>query len=954
MTSKMNNNKASAQQRSARKATTNRTVFKQAILPLAITALSGSGALHAQEQKATNERFIEEVIVTTERRTQSLQDVAGTVQAFSTEDLTALGVGSDFKNLQNIVTGLHIANQEGKLEVFLRGIGSSDSDFASDPSVATHYNGVYLPRPRSIGPMFFDVERVEVNKGPQGTLRGRNATGGTINIISKRPDYDGISGDITAGVGSYKQRHLEGAINLPVNDTLAFRVAGYSETRDSYMDNAFSKLDVDLDGLAGQGSRLADAFGGDIETPGSMDDQALRVSALYEPNDVFSMFILADKVWQNGSSVPGSFAGRSLSAGYDIDDLSDPYSQYFVNEGGMDNDIQGVAGTFSLNLSDAFNIELNSSYREYDFKHRNAAREWQIGFDYPDTYDADGNVIGGAADVAEAVILGNEQTAYGNFTQTEKSESIINELRLHGETDKFVYSAGVFSFSETFSGSSQDFNHGWWGDCGGREGAVCGWLNGLSSENRNDKSTVDSFAVFADGSYSVNDRFRVKAGLRFTEDEKVAKESNAQYQLILDEQALLDYGLDGPQDIVMGTNGLQLTGANDRPNKVVPLGESSETKQYFLDGIANWGSNDNLDDIIAQSPNAFNVKITSDFEGINGQGNIISKNKESYSDWRLGAEYDISDSTMTYLTLSTGTRAGGINRPIPDVDTAGNPTATVVSWEPEELMVYEIGAKTEFSIADLPVRLNSAAFYYDYKNKVVQGLIAVCPPTDRPADGGPCSNNQVINQNAANVSLLGFELDGDILLPADFRLRANFAYLDSQFDDAEILDTRQDTSNEAMVNLDGNMLPNTSKFNLNLALSQNFDFNRSFINSVDWTLSGNYRSKYYLSPYNSRGFDADGNNIPLEDMTVSNHWLITGAGFPEANGNFLKDGVPSTFIMNLNAGITMGDNGQYRVEAWVSNLTDKTYATKAFVNNSVNIRFLNTPRMAGLRLKARF
>ena len=303
--------KASAASRSKTgsitKASTSSTrVAKRAILPALIAGLMPNLALAEESGK-----HIEEVLVTTERRVQSLQDVSGTVQAFNAKDLTDLGVSTDFKNLQNVVTGLHISNQEGKLEVFLRGIGSSDSDFASDPSVATHYNGIYLPRPRSIGPMFFDVERVEVNKGPQGTLRGRNATGGTINIISKRPEMDELKGDVTLGLGSYDQQHGEATLNIPVNDSLAFRVAAFSETRDSYMTNAMADLDVDTSGLDGQAKRLEDSLNGNIEAPGAIDNQALRVSALIEPNDKFSAYLMADRVWQGGSSVPAAFSGRS-------------------------------------------------------------------------------------------------------------------------------------------------------------------------------------------------------------------------------------------------------------------------------------------------------------------------------------------------------------------------------------------------------------------------------------------------------------------------------------------------------------------------------------------------------------------------------------------------------------------------------------------------------------------
>jgi iron complex outermembrane receptor protein len=419
------------------------------IFAMPVTALGQSAGT------GTEDLVMEEIIVTASRREQNLQEYAGTIQAFSGEDLTSMNVTNDFRTLQYAVTGLNISNQEGKIEVYLRGIGSSDSDFASDPAIATHYNGIYLPRPRSIGPMFFDVERVEVHKGPQGTLRGRNAVGGTINIISNKPNMDGFSGQVKAGVGEFDYREAEGVFNFTATDELAFRLAARYEKRDSYMKNALADSLDELDDLAGNAERLKDALGDNVDAPGAIDNTAVRLSMLWEPGDNFSAFVLADWVNEEGSSTPGAFTGRALAAGYDIDDLDDPYYQYFVNQGAMNNDIWGIAATLQYDF-DSWTLEYNGSYREYDFQHRNAAREWQIGMDYP-----------GARAEAEAVILGNEQTAYGNFTQNENSRTTINELRAFGNSldDRLNWTAGMFLMSEKFSWSSQDFSHGWWGDC---------------------------------------------------------------------------------------------------------------------------------------------------------------------------------------------------------------------------------------------------------------------------------------------------------------------------------------------------------------------------------------------------------------------------------------------------------------------------------------------------------
>lgn len=538
--------------------------IKRTLLSVAVSA-TPFAALQVSAQESNSDLVIDEIIITVERREQNLQDFAGTVQAFTAEDLDRIGVNGDFRNLANAVSGLHISNQEGKIEVYLRGIGSSDSDFASDPSVATHYNGVYLPRPRSIGPMFFDVERVEVNKGPQGTVRGRNATGGTINIISKKPDLDAFSGSITAAAGDYDLQTIETVLNIPLSDTLAIRAAILDEAHDPYLDNAYGgNPPTNLNTQLGDGS---------MDAPGAVDDRAIRLSAVWEPNDQFSAYFLADKVKQRGSGTPGAFSGRALSAGFDIDDLHDPYEQYFLDEGEVENDIKGFSTSLTYDIGGVA-LEYNGSYRNYEFYNMNAPREWQVGMVYPGSE-----------------LESQTAAAYGRFTQAENSTTKVHEIRTYSTGEGALsWSAGAFYLEEEYDYLSRDFTHGWWGDCDWfQPGTVCGWLNGLSGENRGDDSEVTSTAVYFDGTYDLTDKTRLKSGIRWSEDEKVANEKNANYQLVLDDAALASLGLTGPQDLIMGSNGIELTGAGERSIDNVPLGNSPATLAYFLDGIDAWG-----------------------------------------------------------------------------------------------------------------------------------------------------------------------------------------------------------------------------------------------------------------------------------------------------------------------------------------------------------------------------
>src|ERR1043165_2055114 len=127
-----------------------------------------------EPQPPADSSRLETVTVTSNRRLETAQKVSGVVQSVSGDQLRKDGI-TEVRQLQAAVPGLSIANQEGNVEIFIRGVGSANNTQLGDPGAAPHLNGVYIPRPRGLGLMFYHLERVEVNKGPQGTLYGRNA-----------------------------------------------------------------------------------------------------------------------------------------------------------------------------------------------------------------------------------------------------------------------------------------------------------------------------------------------------------------------------------------------------------------------------------------------------------------------------------------------------------------------------------------------------------------------------------------------------------------------------------------------------------------------------------------------------------------------------------------------------------------------------------------------------------
>jgi len=208
-------------------------------LSLAVTCGAGS-VLAATDAgvvagSATSEDTgLAEIVVTAERREENLQKTSVALQVLSPTELQNAGV-VQMRDLSTIVPGLQIGNGGAATQIYIRGVGDFGSTPITNPAVATNLDGVYIARPQGVEGNFFDIARVEVLKGPQGTLYGRNASGGAINIITARPSLDGLSGYGTMEFGNYGEVLAEGAVNLPLTSEIALRASGQAESRQGYL-----------------------------------------------------------------------------------------------------------------------------------------------------------------------------------------------------------------------------------------------------------------------------------------------------------------------------------------------------------------------------------------------------------------------------------------------------------------------------------------------------------------------------------------------------------------------------------------------------------------------------------------------------------------------------------------------------------------------------------------------
>ena len=213
---------------------------------------------------------LEEVVVTAQRRTENLQKVPISATVLSAARLRSEGV-TDLQSLTSQVPGLSIAPPaSGQTYINIRGVGQQQTSTTVSDGVAFYVDGVFIPTQRTYVDAIYDIGSVEVLRGPQGTLVGENSTGGAILINSKGPEFGALGGYFQQTFGDYSERRSEGAVNLPISDQFAARVAFVTEQRSSFTTN--------LGGGAGLTGRT------NFNEPGNVDTSSARLQLAYRPS----------------------------------------------------------------------------------------------------------------------------------------------------------------------------------------------------------------------------------------------------------------------------------------------------------------------------------------------------------------------------------------------------------------------------------------------------------------------------------------------------------------------------------------------------------------------------------------------------------------------------------------------------------------------------------------------
>ncbi|MEH6604552.1 MAG: TonB-dependent receptor, partial [Pseudomonadales bacterium] len=259
--------------------------IKQTAIATSIAAvIAGAGSVHAQGTAVV----LEEVIVTAERRSESVQDIGLSISAFSGDGLLDAGV-YDVSRLAALVPGVNYSFAGNDAKFNVRGANSTNTFSDNGSIVGTYVDGVYKPRASQTTAAFYDIQRVEFLKGPQGTLYGRNTFAGAMNVWTNKPDLDGVSGGLEVGYSRFNTARMEAVINYPVSDNFGLRVAGYTESGDGYIENT---------------------AGPNLGVP---DDKAIRISALWQAGDDVDVLLRYSSIKKDGASA-GIFGYTNICA----------------------------------------------------------------------------------------------------------------------------------------------------------------------------------------------------------------------------------------------------------------------------------------------------------------------------------------------------------------------------------------------------------------------------------------------------------------------------------------------------------------------------------------------------------------------------------------------------------------------------------------------------------------
>ncbi len=633
-----------------------------------LVAVLLSAPLYAQET-ADKEGGIDEIVVTAQRREENLQNVPISVSAFTGEQLKQQGT-TDISRLENIVPGFQFGRSGPDARPAIRGVRTENVGVNGDTTIGFFIDGVYQSRASQATLSFVDIERVEIQRGPQGTLYGRNTFGGNISITTAQPTLDEYKGGLDLTVGQNGRLRTEGFVNAALSETVALRIAGAFENSNGYVKN-----DNPL------GNNL-------------FDDKSryVRGSLLLKPNDAFSAVLKFDYAQQRGAG--GSAFGYKLRGSY----FYTPTSTQLYNgtpivlntrggnrDGVIDAPLTIDAGVPIYRPNDPYRIDTDqptlldlrnygwSANLAYDFG--GVTLKSITGYtDFRATRTADSDFSG------NQVAIDSQLTGAKTFTQ---------ELQLVSDgSGPFTYVLGGYFFKDKLQSVLINQQSPLIIRNVTPNLTTSVFRGGFYDEQR---AKTQSIAAYAQASYELTEQLKLTLGARYTRDRKDFQFANA--------------------NAVLPLTGITPNGT------FIRLGLPAIPASAF--GVQGAPTNCTyLATATAPAPRAGFQCLAANPLLLTGATYDTKTFKQLT--WRAGIDYKIAEDSLLYASASSGFRSGGFN-------SGQNQAALQPTFNPEKVLAFELGSKNRF--ADNTIQLNLAAFYNRYNGLQEQRQIPVGPAT---------------------------------------------------------------------------------------------------------------------------------------------------------------------------------------------------------------------------------
>jgi len=724
----------------------------------------------AQTAQADEDTGIAEIVVTAQRTAQSLQDVPIAVTAFDARALQRQQINNPL-DIQLTLPNITFTKGNFTGSSFtIRGIGDLCVGVTCDSATAIHSEGMPLFATRLFEAEFFDLERVEVLRGPQGTLFGRNATGGVVNFVNAKPQLDGVHAAGEAEYGNYNSLRLKGMFNLPITDTLAVRVAGTYLKRDGFSTNVFDNTRVDgrdlyairgsvrwqptedttVDAMAyyfrenDNRARLqkqlcqTDPTGVLGCLPGRLDNGFLNANSTFVGTLSSREFLTT----QGGAG----FGGLALGSLYGTDAYNyaanvnpadrrevrtDFTPNYFAEEEQYMLRVQHDFGSIKAQVTGMYQRNSVDSQVDYNLSVFNPAVAATAVATLRGASAAPG--LGGLANVVNAISSGSQFCtslseesglgAYGgkrlcsatpqdfdrsNQTLSAKTVEAIVSSQFDG---KFNFLVGGI-YVDTNMPENSYYVNSWGIDyIAGLLGAANGGFLGTPFfRNNTDRYSLTSYGLFGEAYLNITDDVKLTAGLRYNNDEK---------------------------DV-----------------------SARSTLASFFVPFSTTGS-------------AFNSPAAANFDGDPNRPGVQPFSNRSVSQsavtGRAVLDWKISEDNLLYLSYSRGYKSGGINPPLQPI------FAVPDTFTPEFVNAFEIGSKNSF--LDGALRANVTAFYYQYKGLQLSRITARTSVND-------------------NVDATVYGVEGEFILQPTRRLLVNLnaSYLKTKVNTDKFLANSRDPS----------------------------------------------------------------------------------------------------------------------------------------------------------------